>query len=153
MQNKEFYNFFSRFFNQCLQLKLYVIRLIDSRVNKHVVTPVVYRIGVYIPGACSPYPDMIVDNTQKNNSAASRGLFDQDQCVPVYMPVAAFNFKHSRTSYAMYITMNSARILRDSKIHCYSNITNGSSYQTQPVISTQSRKIIPQLDDLKLVQF
>ena len=51
--------------------------------------------------------------------------------------------KHSKTSYAMYITMNSARIPRESKIHCYSNITDDSSYQTQTLISTQSRKIIP----------
>ena len=43
----------------------------------------------------------------------------------------------------MYITMNSARIPRESKIHCYSNITDDSSYQTQTLISTQSRKIIP----------
>ena len=51
--------------------------------------------------------------------------------------------KHSKTSYAMYITMNSARIPRESKIHCYSNITDDISHQTQTLISTQSRKIIP----------
>ena len=53
----------------------------------------------------------------------------------------------------MNITMNSAMTPRESMIHCYPNITDDSSYQTQYIISTQSHKISPYLDDLKLVQF
>ena len=48
--------------------------------------------------------------------------------------IAAFKFKHFKTSYAMYITMNSAWIPKESKIWCY---------QTQSAISTQSHKNIP----------
>ena len=58
--------------------------------------------------------------------------------------IAAFKFKHFKTSYAMYITTNSAWIPRESKIWCY---------QTQSAISTQAHKNIPLLDDLNLGQF
>ena len=64
MQNKGFKCcFFSRFFNRCFQLTwLGTCNWKPSEYNN----PVVYRIGVYLPRACSPYPDMLVENSQKN---------------------------------------------------------------------------------------
>ena len=51
---------------------------------------------------------------------------------------------YSNSNFARQITVNPARIpLRESKIHCYSNITYDSSYKTKRTVSTQSRKNMP----------
>ena len=51
-------------------------KTMDSRLN--IVTPVVYRIGVYLSGTSSPYPDMLVDNTQKSG----RGFLIETSACP-----------------------------------------------------------------------